>query len=103
MNKKTRNRKLVSQTNRNRMRNRHYNSTIKTLFKVFFKQMKDFTNQEDWNFSQKTSSEIFFIRNKLYSAIDKAVKKGVIHKNTAARKKSGLHLIYKRINQTNQD
>jgi ribosomal protein S20 len=33
----------------------------------------------------------------LYSMIDKAVKKGVIHKNTAARKKSRIGLMSKQV------
>ena len=35
--------------------------------------------------------------NKVYSIIDKAVKKGVIHKNTAARKKSRIGKMFVKI------
>jgi len=41
--------------------------------------------------------EILNLVKNLYSIIDKAVKKGVIHKNTAARKKSKIGLISKQI------
>ena len=36
--------------------------------------------------------------NNLYSIIDKAVKKQVIHKNNAARKKSNLNKLSKTVN-----
>jgi small subunit ribosomal protein S20 len=38
----------------------------------------------------KVKAETVNIVNKVYSIIDKAVKKGVIHRNTAARKKSRI-------------
>ena len=84
MNKKQRNRKIVTQNNRNRMINRRYTSTIKTLFKLFTKKCKVSSEQT----STTTLEEIKQIINHLYSMIDKAVKKGILHKNTAARKKS---------------
>ena len=89
MNKKQRNRKLVKQNNRNRIINRRYSSTIKSLSKLFQKKLKaSQTNNEETN-EQLKKDTVSLIQN-LYSIIDKAVKKGVIHKNTAARKKSKL-------------
>ena len=41
MNKKQRNRKIVAQNNRNRLINRRYTSTIKTLSKIFWKKIKE--------------------------------------------------------------
>jgi ribosomal protein S20 len=38
--------------------------------------------------------------NNLYSIFDKAVKKGIVHKNTAARKKSKVGQIFTRHNIT---
>jgi ribosomal protein S20 len=38
----------------------------------------------------KVKTETVNLINKVYSIIDKAVKKGVVHKNTAARKKSKI-------------
>lgn len=84
MNKKQRNRKIVTQNNRNRMINRRYSSTIKTLFKLLIKKNKP--NPEEK--VPVNIREIQQIMNNLYSIIDKAVKKSVIHKNTAARKKA---------------
>ena len=88
MNKKQKNRKIVTQTNRNRMINRRYSSTIKTLFKLFLKKVKNSSIEKN------TVLEVSSIINSLYSIIDKAVKKGVIHKNTASRKKSRVNKIY---------
>lgn len=45
MNKKQRNRKLVLQNKRNRMINRRYTSTIKTLSKLFTKKLKAYQQQ----------------------------------------------------------
>ena len=83
--KKQRNRKLVKQNRRNRIVNKRYISTIKTLSKLFAHKISDFS--ESLN-KGETKKEIFNTLKNLYSIIDKAVKKGVIHKNTAARKKS---------------
>jgi small subunit ribosomal protein S20 len=87
MNKKQRNRKIVTQNKRNRMINRRYSSTIKTLFKLFNKTINGIPLGEkpEINVSQSRN-----IANNLYSIIDKAVKKGILHKNTAARKKSKM-------------
>lgn len=90
MNKKQRNRKIVTQNNRNRMINRRYTSTIKTLFKLFLKKIKANTEQP----STTSTTETTKIINNLYSIIDKAVKKGIVHKNTAGRKKSRIVKIF---------
>ena len=87
MNKKQRNRKIVAQNKRNRMINRKYSSTIKTFFKLFFVQWKE-ANLELSNENKK--QKCFELLKHLYSLLDKAVKKQVIHKNTAARKKSKI-------------
>ena len=84
MNKKQRNRKVVTQNKRNRLINRRYTSTIKTLSKLFISKIKSLVT------SNTTSEEVPTLKvetkklvKNLYSMIDKAVKKGVIHKNTA--------------------
>ena len=93
MNKKQRNRKIVTQNKRNRMINRRYSSTIKTLFKLFSFKIKSLTGTNliiDSETSQKTKQQLILLVGNLYSMIDKAIKKDVIHKNTAARKKSRI-------------
>ena len=90
MNKKQRNRKLVKQNTRNRMINRRYSSTIKTLSKLFQKKLKISSQINSPELNEQLKIEKISLIKNLYSIIDKAVKKGVIHKNTAARKKSKI-------------
>lgn len=90
MNKKQRNRKLVTQNKRNRMINRRYSSTIKTLSKLFMSKVKSVSTNLQEEEKSKLKTETKTLVNKVYSIIDKAVKKGVIHRNTAARKKSRI-------------
>ena len=90
MNKKQKNRKLVKQNKRNRMINRRYSSTIKSLSKLFLSKVKTSGSNLEEEEKSKVKAETVNIVNKVYSIIDKAVKKGVIHKNTAARKKSRI-------------
>jgi small subunit ribosomal protein S20 len=93
MNKKQKNRKLVKQNKRNKIVNRRYSSTIKNLLKLVKSKIKILTlNPENQTLLK---SEIQNLVNSLYSIIDKAVKKGVIHKNNAARKKSKIYQISK--------
>lgn len=67
---------------RNNLRNKNYKSAIKTLIK---KTLLKVNNMENINY-QKASVYV----SQAYSKIDKAVKKGAISKNSAARKKSVL-------------
>lgn len=98
MNKKQKNRKDVSQNRRNRMINRRYSSTIKSLTKLIrtkFKDAKENLKEENkLTFKKETT----IILSKLSSILDKAVKKQVIHKNNAARKKSNFHKLSKIFN-----
>ena len=100
MNKKQRNRKLVTQNKRNRMINRRYSSTIKTLFKLFSFKIKNIQLETivlDKELHQKTKQDLIKLVNNLYSVLDKAIKKDVIHKNTAARKKSRISKMISKI------
>jgi small subunit ribosomal protein S20 len=92
MNKKQRNRKLINQNKRNRIINRRYTSTLKTLFKLFQFKMKLFNESNSDKNALKL--ETFKLIKNLYSIIDKAVKKGILHKNTASRKKSKIGKLY---------
>lgn len=78
--------KRIEITKRNRLRNRIYKSSVKTLIKKFLVHLDDYKvskNLEDKEKLKKTLSLI-------YSLIDKATKKNIFHKNKAARKKSQL-------------
>jgi small subunit ribosomal protein S20 len=71
--------KRVKISERQRLRNSAYKSKIKTLIKKFEKSLNT-ENTEDAN----------QIYQQCISALDKAVQKGILAKNTVARKKSLL-------------
>jgi small subunit ribosomal protein S20 len=78
--------KRININERDRLRNRFYKSSVRTLIKTFFKDLEVYKlskNPEDKEKLQK-------ILNSVYSLIDKGTKKNVFHKNAAARKKSKL-------------
>jgi len=91
MNKKQKNRKIVAQSKRNRLINRRYTSTIKTLSKLFSLKIKTLKlNNVGGEELSTLKLEILSLVKNLYSIIDKAVKKKVLHRNNAARKKSKI-------------
>lgn len=79
---KKRNRLAVKQ----RLRNRHAKSTIKTLFKKL-----------DATVVEQQADEAAGLARLLTRRIDQAAAKGVIHKNSAARKKSRVAHILSRL------
>ena len=78
--------KRIEITKRNRLRNRYYQSSVRTLVKTFFQ------NLEAYKVSQNSEEkeELKKILASIYSLIDKGTKKNIFHKNAAARKKSKL-------------
>jgi small subunit ribosomal protein S20 len=99
MTKKQRNKKEINQNKRNRIINKRYLSIIKTLFKLFYLSIQKKEDQMiDKDSSHlKEKNESFIVLKNLFSILDKAVKKNVIHKNTASRKKSKLSKLYSKI------
>lgn len=77
---------------RNNARNQYYKSTIKTLIK---KTLSEIHNMEFKDYEQ---ASLFVSQS--YSKIDKAVNKGIVAKNSAARKKSVLANKLKKIKQS---
>ena len=74
--------KRAQTSERNRLRNKYYKSSIKTLIK---KTLQNIEQKGETDPKQAT-----FLVAQVYSKMDKAVKKGIITKNNAARKKSKL-------------
>nr|YP_009732127.1 30S ribosomal protein S20 [Gracilaria spinulosa]QHS70796.1 30S ribosomal protein S20 [Gracilaria spinulosa] len=68
---------------RNKCRNKSYKSTIKTLTKKYILSLDDIAALND-------SNDCMLQLSALYKKIDKAVSKGVLHKNNGSRKKSIL-------------
>jgi small subunit ribosomal protein S20 len=69
--------KRILRSERERLENRRYTSTIKT----YFRSLEGQVEAGDTATAESTHRE-------LVSTIDKAVKRGALHKNTGARKKS---------------
>jgi small subunit ribosomal protein S20 len=78
--------KRIQINERDRLRNRFYKSSVRTLIKNFFKELviyKTLNTQGDKENLKKVLSSV-------YSLLDKGTKKNVFHKNAAARKKAKL-------------
>ena len=78
--------KRIQINKRNRLQNRYYKSSVRTLIKLFFQDLevyKTSKNPEEKEKLDKTLSSI-------YSFLDKGTKKNIFHKNAAARKKAKL-------------
>ena len=71
-------------------RNRVRNVAFKTSIKTALKKVLELAKSED---TEALNAAV----SRAYQLCDKAVSKGVLHKNTAARKKSRLVLAVKRI------
>ena len=78
--------KRIEINKRNRLRNKYYKTSIRTLIKVFFR------NLELYKISPNLADKEKFkqILSSIYSLLDKGTKKNIFHKNTAARKKAKL-------------
>lgn len=75
-------RKRIVTNKRNRLQNRYYKTSVRTLTKLFLKTLDDQTPQ--------SKEKLQTILNSIYSFLDKGTKKNVFHKNTAARQKARL-------------
>ena len=86
--------KRIITAERNRLQNRFYKSTVRTLTKVFNTNLQIYQMTPTDENKQKVQN----ILNSVYSLIDKGCKKNIFHKNTAARKKSQLFFNFKKSN-----
>ncbi|MEM1308243.1 MAG: 30S ribosomal protein S20 [Cyanobacteria bacterium P01_H01_bin.153] len=78
--------KRIQVAERNRLRNKSYRSAVKTLTKRYFDAVDTYKaepNSSNLATAQASLSAVF-------SKIDKAVKRGVYHRNAGARRKSRL-------------
>lgn len=78
--------KRVAIAERNRLRNKSYKSAVKTLTKRCMSATLTYAADPTPENEQAVQSAMA----SAYSRIDKAVKRGVLHANTGARKKSRL-------------
>jgi len=83
--------KRIKIAERNRLINKSYKSTVKTLTKKTLENCEIYRkdpNDVNKNLVQKSL-------NKAFSLIDKAVKKNVLHKNNGANRKSKINNLVK--------
>ena len=81
---------------RNRLRNKTYKSAVKTLMKKYFTVVETYAANPTPELKQQVDERLA----EAYSKIDKAVKRGVLHPNNGARKKSRLAHRLKPLTQT---
>ena len=85
--------KRIQIAERNRLENKNYKSTVRTLMKRCFVACGAF-DQESGDTAKADLQKTF---NAAFSKIDKAVKKGVMHRNTGANQKSRLSVALKKV------
>jgi len=78
--------KRIEINKRNRLQNRFYKSSVRTLIKIFFKDLETCKTSQNLEEKEKVQKAL----SSVYSLIDKGTKKNVFHKNAAARKKAKL-------------
>ena len=83
-NKSAKKRILISK--RNRLQNQFYKNSVRTLIKMFSKNLILYKNYQAPENKEKAKNLLKLI-NKF---LDKGMKRDVFHKNTVARKKSKL-------------
>ena len=83
--------KRIQIAERNRLSNKSYKSSVRTLTKKtleYCEKYKKEPNEENKNLLNTSL-------NRAFSLIDKAVKKNVLHKNNGANKKSKINNLVK--------
>lgn len=78
--------KRIRTNERNRLQNRLYKSSVRTLTKKFLHGLEGYKDSK--NPEQKENLKEML--GAVYSLIDKGTKRNVYHRNTAARKKAQL-------------
>ena len=78
--------KRIKINKRNRLKNRYYKSSVRTLIKMFFHDLELYKTSQNPEEKEKLKK----ILSSIYSLIDKGTKKNIFHKNAAARKKAKL-------------
>jgi small subunit ribosomal protein S20 len=84
--------KRIEIAERNRLRNRSYKSALRTLMKRCFTACSAYTQQPGAEAKHAVQSSM----SAAFSKIDKAVKVGVLHRNTGANQKSRLSAAVKK-------
>ena len=83
--------KRIQVAERNRLINKSYKSTVRTLTKKTLESCEKYKK----NPNEDTKNLVKTSLNNVFSWIDKAVKKNVLHKNNGANKKSKINKFVK--------
>lgn len=78
--------KRILTNERNRLQNRFYKSSVRTITKKFLKDLEVYKDSKNPDQKEK----LIRILGAVYCLIDKGTKRNVFHRNTAARKKAQL-------------
>jgi small subunit ribosomal protein S20 len=85
--------KRIEINKRNRLQNKYYKTSVRTLTKHFFKNLEIYQDSQSMEDKEKLKK----ILSSIYSLIDKGTKKNIYHKNTAARKKAKVASYFKTV------
>ena len=83
--------KRIQIAERNRLINKSYKSTVRTLTKKTLSNCEKYKNDPNSENKSLVQSSL----NMAFSFIDKAVKKNILHKNNGANKKSKINKLVK--------
>ena len=89
--------KRIQIAERNRLINKSYKSTVRTLTKKTLESCEKYKKNPNEDNKNLVNTKL----NEAFSIIDKAVKKNVLHKNNAANKKSRINNFVKTTLTTN--
>ena len=79
--------KRIQIAERNRLINKSYKSTVRTLTKKTLENCEKYKKEPN----DENKNLVNISLNKAFSLIDKAVKKNVLHKNNGANRKSKIN------------
>ena len=85
--------KRIEIAERNRLRNRTYKSSLRTLMKRCFAACETYSEQP----GDEAKASVNALLKAAFSKIDKAVKVGVLHRNNGANQKSRLSAAVRKV------
>ena len=84
--------KRIQIAERNRLQNKSYKSSMRTLMKRCFTACESYISKP----GEEAKSDVQKSMNAAFSKIDKAIKRGVLHKNTGSNQKSRISAVVKK-------
>ena len=85
--------KRIQVSERNRVRNKSYRSSVKTLTKRYLEALDAYVADPSPTTAETVQTEL----SAVFSKVDKAVKRGIYHSNAGARRKSRLAKAWKAV------